>query len=471
MNTRHSGERGISILGVFLAVVIVCVAALLFVAYPRLEGEPPEVAFDRDFAYLDRSPDLQVTVQDPTGLKHVRVTLRQGEEEVVLADDSFDGPGLLSPGGIGEEKSRTYDLGALISEKHKIQEGPARLEISTSDYSLRGWLRGNQAALVREFAFDLYPPRLEVLSGQHYIGQGGSELVVYRVAEDAMTSGVQVGPHFFRGYPAGLDDPGVHFALFAFSYALPVETRVQVVARDAAGNESVAEPWYRVSPGAFRSREIEVDDAFMRKVVSEILSYTPDIEDQGDLLSTYVEINSTLRTRNHETIRELSAESGGEFLWDGAFLQLSNSQVESLFADRRTYVYQGEPVDQQDHVGFDLSVVERYPIEAANAGRVILADYFGIYGNTVLIDHGAGLVSLYGHMSSIDVEVGQDVRKSEVLGRSGATGLAGGDHLHFGLFLQGVPVNPIEWWDAHWIEDHVLGRLALAREVVAEAGD
>jgi murein DD-endopeptidase MepM/ murein hydrolase activator NlpD len=120
-------------------------------------------------------------------------------------------------------------------------------------------------------------------------------------------------------------------------------------------------------------------------------------------------------------------------------------------------------VDRQDHVGFDLSVVERYPIEAANDGRVLLAEYFGIYGNTVLIDHGAGLVSLYGHMSSIDVEVGESVTKSQILGRSGATGLAGGDHLHFGLFLQGVPVNPIEWWDPAWIRDHVTDRLETAR--------
>src|SRR5690606_24286643 len=124
--------------------------------------------------------------------------------------------------------------------------------------------------------------------------------------------------------------------------------------------------------------------------------------------------------------------------------------------------YQGRAVDEQDHVGFDLSVVQRYPIEAANSGRVIYADYFGIYGNTVLIDHGAGLVSLYAHMSSIEVAAGDAVQTGQVLGRSGATGLAGGDHLHFGLFLHGVPVNPIEWWDGQWIEDHVLARLREA---------
>ena len=155
---------------------------------------------------------------------------------------------------------------------------------------------------------------------------------------------------------------------------------------------------------------------------------------------------------------KLAAASPGQFLWNGAFLQLSNSKVESFFADCRTYVHQGKPVDQQDHVGFDLSVVEHNPIEAGNDGKVVLAQYFGIYGNTVLLDHGAGLISLYGHMSQIDVKPGQVVKKKDVLGKSGTTGLAAGDHLHFGLFLNGVPVNPTEWWDEKWIKDHVLDR-------------
>jgi murein DD-endopeptidase MepM/ murein hydrolase activator NlpD len=133
--------------------------------------------------------------------------------------------------------------------------------------------------------------------------------------------------------------------------------------------------------------------------------------------------------------------------------------VESFFADRRTYVYQGQKIDVQDHVGFDLSVTMHYPIEASNDGKVVVADYFGIYGNTVIIDHGAGLMSLYGHLSSIDVKPGQMVKKKEVLGKSGETGLAGGDHLHFGMFLHGVPVDPREWWDSKWIQDHVLDRL------------
>jgi murein DD-endopeptidase MepM/ murein hydrolase activator NlpD len=435
---------------ILLVLVVLVLAGLLVfvgVTYNRWESQPPQITFDKAFTSLGRTPALQVKVEDAgTGLRQVSIHLKQKEKDTILADDSF------ARGGA--EKSRVYDLGKLMAGK--VEEGPAVLEIHAKDHAL---IRGNQADTVQSFAFDISPPQLEVFSGQHYINQGGSECVVYRVSEDVQVSGVQVGPMFFPGYPADPANPRLRFALFALKYDLPADTQARVIARDAAGNEVTSGFWQKVFPKKFRSRDIPLDDAFMQKVIPEILSRTPSIKQQDDLVKTFVEVNSKIRQQNHATIARLAESSPGRFLWKGAFLQLSNSKVESFFADRRTYVYQGNAVDQQDHVGFDLSVVMNYPIEAGNDGKVVLAEYFGIYGNTVIIDHGAGLLSLYGHMSSFDVKVGDSVTKKQPLGRSGETGLAGGDHLHFGLFLHGVPVNPTEWWDEKWIKDHVLDRM------------
>jgi len=434
-----------------LLVVLLLIAALTGggLTYKRWEGHPPQVAFSRDFNALGRAPMLAVTVEDAgTGLRHVSIHLKQKDQDVTLADED-----------LGKDKMKTYDLGRLIGEKYKVQDGPASLTVSAVDYSLRGFLKGNRTDVSRDFAFHVTPPTLEVLEGQHYINQGGSECVVYRVSDNAEQSGVQVGDQFFPGFPVnGSADKRLRFALFALKYDWPADTPVKVVARDAAGNEVTAGFWHKVFPKNFRSRDIPLDDKFVQKAVPEILSHSPDIKDQGDPVKNFVEVNSKLRKMNHENIAKLAAQSPGQFLWNGAFLQLSNSKVESFFADRRTYIHDGKKVDQQDHVGFDLSVVEHYPIEAANDGKVVLAEYFGIYGNTVLVDHGAGLISLYGHLSEIGVKPGQMVKKKEVLGKSGATGLAAGDHLHFGLFLHGVPVNATEWWDEKWIRDHVLSR-------------
>jgi murein DD-endopeptidase MepM/ murein hydrolase activator NlpD len=452
MYKPYPKPRRISALGLLLIFFVAMLATGFAVTYKRWEGHAPEIMFTHDFSAFGQATAVPVTVHDAgTGLKHITIRIHQKDQDVVLVDED-----------VNKDQSKSYDVVKLIGDKYKIQEGPASLSISASDHSLRNFLQGNHTSLTKAFVVDTQPPKLEVLEGQHYINQGGSECVVYRVSDDTEQSGVQVGSHFFPGFPiSGSTDKTLRFALFAFQYDWPPDAPLKVIARDAAGNEVSAGFWHKVFPKNFRSRDIQLDDSFVQKVVPEILAHAPDIKDQGDRVKTFVEINSNLRRKNHETIAKLAAASPGQFLWNGPFLQLSNSKVESFFADRRTYVYDGKPVDRQDHVGFDLSVVEHNPIEAANDGKIILAEYFGIYGNTVLIDHGAGLISLYGHLSEILVKPGQMVKKKEVVGKSGTTGLAGGDHLHFGLFLHGVPVNATEWWDEKWIKDHVLDRLRL----------
>jgi murein DD-endopeptidase MepM/ murein hydrolase activator NlpD len=133
--------------------------------------------------------------------------------------------------------------------------------------------------------------------------------------------------------------------------------------------------------------------------------------------------------------------------------------VQSAFADHRTYIYKGKDVDQQVHLGFDLASYAGTPIVASNRGKVLFAEELGIYGNTVIIDHGMGVQSLYAHLSSIEVKPNDMVEKEQQLGRSGMTGMAGGDHLHFTMLVNGQMVNPVEWWDSHWIEDRILRKL------------
>jgi len=170
-------------------------------------------------------------------------------------------------------------------------------------------------------------------------------------------------------------------------------------------------------------------------------------------------LNHDLRETNSNQLKNLGSTSKPEFMWEGAFVQLSNSQVEAFFADHRTYVYHGKVVDTQYHLGFDLAVTKHYPVEAANSGMVILAEYFGIYGNTIVIDHGYGLQSLYAHLSSFGAKKGDYVRKGQMIAKSGMTGLAAGDHLHFSMLLHGVQVNPVEWWDRDWVESRISERL------------
>ncbi|MEZ5420017.1 MAG: M23 family metallopeptidase [Vicinamibacterales bacterium] len=287
-----------------------------------------------------------------------------------------------------------------------------------------------------------------------------------RATPPDVSAGVMVGTTTFPAFPGtavGLADPAMRVAFFALPFDQDAATPVRVFARDEAGNESVAALDRQAFPKVFQRSRIPVDDAFFAKVVPAIASNTPDLGvDTGDLLQAFLVINRDLRQKNNAEIAALAARTAPEMRWTEAFAQLGNTQVESRFADHRTYLYQGKEVDQQTHLGFDLASTAQAPVTASNAGVVVHAAYLGIYGNCVVVDHGLGVQSLYAHLSSIDVKDGDTVAKGQALGRSGTTGLAGGDHLHFTMLVGGVQVNPVEFWDPHWMEDRVFRKIREA---------
>lgn len=354
-----------------------------------------------------------------------------------------------------------------------LQQGPARVVVTATRTSFLR-IRDVHTMVAHDFEVRLEPPRIQVLSTKHYLNQGGSEMVIYRATPSGIDTGVRVGALEYRGYPAaglGIAGADLYAAFFALQFDQPVNTPVTAFARDSAGNEATASFVDDVFPKRFRSSRIPVDDRFLGRVVPEILANSPQlkVENPNDLVASFLKINGDLRKANAEQIATLTGSSPAERLWKGPFQQLGNSQVEAGFADRRTYLYSGKEIDQQVHLGFDLAVTAAVPIVAANDGRVVNASWLGIYGNCVLIDHGYGVASLYGHLSSVDVKVGDTVAKGQTLGRSGMTGLAGGDHLHFTMLVGGRPVNPVEWWDAHWMQDRVERKLVEAGGAVPAA--
>jgi murein DD-endopeptidase MepM/ murein hydrolase activator NlpD len=313
------------------------------------------------------------------------------------------------------------------------------------------------------------PPRVAVISLHHFINAGGAEFVVMRATPPDAEAGIQVGDARYPMYPGsavGIADPAVRVGFFAWRHDQDGKTRFSAYARDAAGNAATAPFDYKPFPKRFLDSKIPIDQRFLDRVVPAIASNTPNLEvDTGSadgLLKGFLEINGNLRKTNNDAIAALAAKTQPKMLWSEAFAPMGNAQVESRFADRRTYFFDDKEIDRQVHLGFDLASLQRAPVLASNAGVVVQAEYLGIYGNCVIIDHGLGVQSLYAHLSTMNVKTGDTVTKGQELGRTGATGLAGGDHLHFTMLLQGTPVNPIEWWDAHWMEDRVFRKIREA---------
>lgn len=408
---------------------------------------------------------LDLTIDAPGGvLTSVSVTLEQQGTAYPLF--SLDAAGAPLERESADRLRLTRPLGQ--QSLPQLKTGPATLKVNAARPVLFGF-REAASTTTREIAVRLDPPTIAVQSLHHFVNHGGSEVVVYRVSPASAVSRVRVGEHEYPSFPArgaGIDtgDPGLRVAFFALLWDQDLRTPISIVARDALGNEGAGTFDYRVNAKQFRQSNIQLDDAFLARVVPAILQNSTElvVEDPSDLLGSYLRINRDLRRSNNETIAALAAQSAPEILWRGPFKQLVNTAVEAGFADQRTYVYKGEDVDRQVHLGFDLASTAAAAVLPANRGRVLHAGWLGIYGNCVILDHGMGLQSLYAHLSSIDVQAGDFVEADTRLGRSGATGLAGGDHLHFTMLLGGKAVTPIDWWSPQWVQDRIVRKLVEA---------
>ena len=452
------------------------VAALVLGAAFYIAGNAsgPEIEIVRPTRLIGRAAVFEATVTTPAGnLTSLDVVIEQDGRQLPLYSLATPEDGEVRQDGPDRIRvTRRFDR----ASHPELEGGNARIVVSAARPVLFG-LREADATTDLDVEVRLDPPRLQVASTFHYLNHGGAEMVVYRVTPPDAESGVRVGDRFYRGYPAsgagvGVDDDDdtLRVAFFALLHDQDLGTPVELYARDEAGNEASAGFDHQMFPKSFRRSRIQLSDRFLRGVVPPIVERAPELADEeissstslAELADLYLFINGTLRQQNRETVAAFAGGTSSNVQWDGPFLQLSNSQVESGFADHRTYVYESNDIDQQVHLGFDLASTANAPVSAANNGTVVHADFLGIYGNCVIIDHGMGLQSLYAHLSAIDVVPGQQVARAERIGVSGRTGLAGGDHLHFAMLLQGHPVTPVEWWDPHWIEDRIQRKLREA---------
>ena len=428
----------------------------------RAEG--PAVDLKRPGKFIGRSTAVELSVQAPGGqFSSLDITVEQNgrTHEVFTLEQQGQSQ-------VRQESAETLYVMRPVGKLAipDLQSGKATLTIRAAHPVLFG-LRHAETVVTRNLEVRFDPPRVSPVSTFHYVNHGGSEFVVYRVTPEGTSSGVRVGDKEYAGFPAtgaGItSDSALRVAFFALLYDQDRNTPIQLFARDEADNEATVPLDHMVFPKPFSKSRIEVTDSFLQRVVPAIAAASPDEKiATDDALAGFLKINGDLRQKNNANVASLAAKSAPEMRFKDAFHQLGNSQVEAKFADARTYFYKGKEVDRQVHLGFDLAVTAQVPIVAAHNGTAVHAGDLGNYGNCVILDHGLGVQSLYGHLSSIGVKVGDTVNKGQTLGRSGMTGLAGGDHLHFTMLVGGQQVNPVDWWSKQWMEDRVLRNISAA---------
>ena len=440
-------------------IVLAILLPLIGVFVIRFENTKPIVFIDLPSQIVGPSFQLKGRIADQkTGLRNIRIgVLKDGGEEKNILDMNFP-KGPIYKGG----KTSSYEIDLPVAPKNLgLKDGIITLRVSAVDFSWRNWGKGSTTTNEYKLTVDTTSPEIDVLTTTHNVTQGGSGLVIYRVSETGGVNGVYVNDIFYPGYSGYFEDEHIYFNLFALKPDDGRDATLYISSTDAAGNQSRAGFSYYIRKRNYKKDTIPISDRFLNWKMPEFDTVEFGISDQAGI-EKFLAVNGKLRMKNGRQIKAPANDPARKIYWHGPFIRLSGSATRATFADYRSYVYKGKVVDHQFHMGIDLASVKRSPVPAANAGKVALTEDIGIYGKTVVIDHGFGLFSVYSHLSEINTSVGKEVEKDEVIGHTGTTGLAVGDHLHFSVFVHKTFVNPIEWWDGEWIKNNITSKFNVA---------
>jgi hypothetical protein len=427
---------------VLVVVVLLVVAAVFFVA---TRSVAPVLELSATLISLGQDTPVNVRVLDSHGVRSVRAFVEQNGARYQVFESA-------QPSTAAET---SLDFTAGLKTTPQLQAGKAKLIVEATSNDLMR----KAGKVERDVMVVTQPPSVTADSEQHYLYLGMADLATFSVSGSWTEAGVKVGDQTFRAWPMPGGKPRM-FSLYAFAWNMPLNTAPMVYAGNGTGTD-VTSPLVVIFPKKeqprYTTHDLQLSDAFVQKVVNEL-----DPNGTGDMITRFVKINNEMRKANNQTLSDLRLKTADKFLWSRPFIRQPHSQAEANFADLRNYIYQGKKVDQQVHLGYDLAVTQHVGVEASNDGKVVYAAPLGIYGNCIVVDHGYGLQSIYGHLSRIDVHEGDAVKQGQVMGLSGMTGMAGGDHIHFAMQLDGVQIDPKEWWDPHWIQDHIAKRVELA---------
>lgn len=427
-----------------LFTLIILTALIGMILFYFLGTPAPKVSLSPETGLLDARRELTLNLDAQGGLlKKLKISAVQAEKSVDILSKNYP------PGS--HQAGETFNL-----EKAGLKDGAFTLQINATSSAPRF---GADRTISKGYPFTLEKPlELVVLSVAHNITRGGAGLVVYTLSKDVEKNGIIIGDQFFPGYRQGGD---YYACLFPFPYNIEPDKYVpKVIAVDRGGNERLMNINYHLSAKDFSTDRINLTDTFLEKIAAGFKGKFPQA---GTPVEIFLKANREQRQQDLKLIYDYGRKSSPTPLWQGTFLRMPKAAPLGGFAQYRTYLYQGKEIDRQTHLGFDLASLAHAAVPAANRGEVVHAGELGIYGQCIIIDHGLGLQTIYGHLSQISVKPGETVESGQIIGSTGATGMAGGDHLHFEMTISGQSINPIEWWDSHWINNNVTGKLGIVK--------
>jgi len=443
-------------LGGMILFGLVIVGILFVYISDTFEREQPTISVDSN-GYWNLKDSLNINIEDLSGIKSYSVSLKTSKETMLLEKEQFIVP----------ENSVNLEIKPPRSA-FAMKDASMSIIVEAVDASKWNFLNGNDVAKEFKLNIDKKRPRVSIVGNSYKISKGGSALVIFQANDDNLKDmyiessyekKFKVQPFYKEGY---------YIALVAWPVTEP-SFKASVIATDHAGNIAKAYIPLYLKAKNYKVSNIKLSDRFLKGKIADLAYEYVETQGIEDSIEQFKIINEDVRAKNEELIHEITSKISDEMISDfkmNKMYPLKNGKVVAHFGDHRKYSYKGEHVSESYHLGLDLASNAMAAIKPQNGGEVVYADYNGIYGHMPVIDHGLGLYTLYGHCSSLKVNSGETIQAKEIVANTGLSGYAMGDHLHFGVLVQGIEVRPQEWMDKDWIKLNVTDVIKNAKKII-----
>ena len=458
---RVRGRRKRSAVGLklfFFLFVIVGVIGVGVYAYfsPLFEKEAPKIDIEKQ-VYTNGSSPIEFRLSDNIRLKDVKVYLSDGKEKKSIYAQTFIRP--------QKQKELFIQIPKELLQKNKKFE----LIIEARDKSFWNFFLGNKSVKSVPLIIDNEAPLINIIAMSPSISKGGSALVIYQVKDQELKQSfidMQDGNRFI---PQKYGKNGVYATLIAWQFTHDSINPV-IVAIDKANNKSILHINIHQKFKKFRVSKIKATDRFINGKISELALSDAEFANIKDKLQKFKAVNELMRKKNEAYIHKMTKKvTPIDTKWRvNVFKPLHGFKRVGYFGDKRFYYYNdiNNIISTSYHVGMDIASIKHDKVYSSNAGVVVSTKPNGIYGNMPIIDHGFGLYTLYGHCSVILVQKGQKIVPHQIIAKTGMSGLALGDHLHFGVLIQGIEVMPSEWMNRDWVKRYINNIFDKALQII-----
>ena len=444
-----------SSLGILVVMVLFVGAGLYVYFSATFEHNAPVVTLQTN-GYWNLKKPLPLKITDESGIKSYKVIMRTKSGDTKLL---YNRP--LVPQKVINLEVQPPRGAYAIKDKH------IEIIVEARDASKWNFFKGNRALKSFKLTIDKKRPEVSIVNNSYKISRGGSALVIFRAVDKNLKDlYIESNHKHFKAEPFYKE--GYYIALLAW----PVQDesfRATVVADDTAGNMTRSYVPLYLKNRTYQLSKITISNKFLNGKIAELAQQFDETQGVKDPLKRFKIINEDVRAKDEKLIQKVTSNVPQKMISTFKIRKmypLKNAEVVAHFGDHRKYYYNGKLISQAYHLGIDLASHAMAPIKSQNYGKVVFANFNGLYGNNLIISHGLGLYTLYGHCSSFDVGVGDEVHPGEKIANTGKTGYAMGDHLHFGVLVQGVEVRPQEWMDKKWMKLNINDIIKSAKKII-----